>query len=361
MAVRTRPSARSAKPRHEALGLTLDDVKGMYRKMLECRMIGERMMQLNRMGRAAFVGVADGHEAAEVGSAWCIRRGVDWVHPYYRDVGVALVLGQTAKDQFLGVFAKATDPNSAGRQIVNQFSDVAAKIVTGSVVIATQFPQAAGIALALKMRKAAAPTGAEGSAPDSDAVVFTYGGDGSTSPGDFHEAVNFAAIHRLPVVFIIENNLYAISTPASQQMAVPPHERAKGYGIPGLLADGTDVLDVYEKTHAAVERARSGEGPSIVEATCYRLRPHSSDDDDSRYRSKDEVAEWLARDPVDRARAYVLEQGVPESELEAMRAEIAAGIERAIEEAEAEPDPRPEDTLRHVYAEGHPLPDGTRA
>ena len=119
MAHATKAPAKAAKPRHEALGLTLDDVKGMHRAMLQCRMLGERMMQLNRMGRAAFVGVADGHEGAEVGSAWCIRRGVDWVHPYYRDVGVALVLGQSAKDQFLGVFAKASDPNSGGRQIVN--------------------------------------------------------------------------------------------------------------------------------------------------------------------------------------------------------------------------------------------------
>jgi 2-oxoisovalerate dehydrogenase E1 component alpha subunit len=350
MAVRTKSPgpAKAGKARHEALGLGLDDVKGMYRVMLECRMLGERMMQLNRMGRAAFVGVADGHEAAEVGSAWCIQRGVDWCHPYYRDVGVALVLGQTAKDQFLGVFAKATDPNSAGRQIVNQFSDVEAKIVTGSVNIATQFPQAAGIALALKMRK-------------EKAVVFTYGGDGSTSPGDFHEALNFSAIHDLPVVFIIENNLYAISTPVSKQSSVAPHERAKGYGIPGVLADGTDVLDVYEKTKAAADRARRGEGPTIIEATCYRYRPHSSDDDDSRYRSKDELKGWLERDPIDRARAYLLEQGVAEAELETMRAEIAAEIEKAIDEAEAEPDPRPEDMLRHVYAEGHPLPDGTRA
>jgi 2-oxoisovalerate dehydrogenase E1 component subunit alpha len=347
MAVRQKAPSKAA-ARHEALGLTLDDVKGMYRKMLECRMLGERMMQLNRMGRAAFVGVADGQEAAEVGSAWCVRRGVDWVHPYYRDVGVALTLGQTAKDQFLGVFAKATDPNSAGRQIVNQFSDVDAKIVTGSVCIATQFPQAAGIALAIKMR-------------GEDAVVFTYGGDGSTSPGDFHEGVNFAAIHKLPVVFIIENNLYAISTPNALQMSAAPHERAKGYGIPGLLADGMDVLDVYDKTKQAVDRARRGEGPSIVEATCYRYRPHSSDDDDSRYRSKEELAEWLARDPVERSRGYLLAQGVPSDELEAMRTEIAADIERAIDEAEAEPDPLPQDLLRHVYSEELPRPDGTRA
>ncbi|HUG55545.1 MAG TPA: thiamine pyrophosphate-dependent dehydrogenase E1 component subunit alpha [Candidatus Limnocylindrales bacterium] len=351
MAVRARAgNAKKAggKPRHAALGLTLDDVKGMHRVMLLTRMLGERMMQMNRMGRAPFVGVADGHEAAEVGSAWCIRRGVDWCHPYYRDVAVALTLGQTAKDQFLGVFAKATDPNSAGRQVVNQFSDPEAKIVTGSVCIATQFPQAVGIALALRYRK-------------EDAIVFTYGGDGATSPGDFHEAVNFASIHRLPVVFVIENNLFAISTPTSRQMSVPNvADRAAGYGIPGLIGDGTDVLDVYEKTKAAAERARRGEGPSIVEVKCYRYQPHSSDDDDSRYRSKKTLKEWLARDPIDRSRAYLRAQGVAEAELDGMRAEIAAEIERAIDEAEAEPDPRAEDAAKHVYAEDHPLPSGTR-
>jgi len=343
MATRTRAAAR-----HEALGLTLEDVTGMYRVMLLTRMLGERMMQMNRMGRAAFVGVADGHEGAQVGSAWAIRRGHDWVHPYYRDVGVALVLGQTAKDQFLGVFAKATDPNSGGRQIVNQFSDPAANIVTGSVCIATQFPQAAGIALAIKIRK-------------EDRVVFTYGGDGSTSPGDFHEAVNFAAIHKLPVVFVIENNLFAISTPTSKQMSVPNvADRAAGYGIPGIIADGTEVLDVYAKTKEAADRARRGDGPSLIEVKCYRFQPHSSDDDDSRYRSKDALAEWRAKDPVDKGAAYLVGCGVAVADLERIKAEIAAEIERAIDEAEADPDPRAEDLLLHVYAE-EGIPTGTRA
>lgn len=347
MAVRTSASKTAA--RHASLGVALDDVKGMYRAMLLTRLLGERMMQLNRMGRAAFVGVADGHEAAQVGAAWCIRRGVDWVVPYYRDVGVALVLGQTAKDQFLGVFAKATDPNSAGRQIVNQFSDVAARIVTGSVCIATQFPHAVGLALAARNRK-------------EDRVVFAFGGDGATSPGDFHEAVNFASVHRLPVVFVIENNLFAISTPTSQQMAVPNvADRAAAYGIPGVIADGTDVLDVYQKTMAATHRARGGEGPSLVEVKCYRYQPHSSDDDDSRYRAKATLEEWLKKDPIDRCRAYLLRQGVAEAELDALRTALAAEIERAIDEAEAEPDPRPEDATKHVYAEDTPLPSGTRA
>jgi 2-oxoisovalerate dehydrogenase E1 component alpha subunit len=308
--------------------------------MLQTRMIGERMMQLNRMGKAMFVGVADGHEAAEVGSAWCIRRSVDWCVPYYRDVGVALVLGQTSKDQFLGVFAKATDPNSGGRQIVNQFSDPQAKILSGSVHIATQFPHAVGLALAAKVRK-------------EDRIVVTYGGDGATSPGDFHEAMNFAAVHRLPVVFVIENNQYAISTPLRLQMAVKDvAERAAAYGMPGVVADGTDVLDVYEKTRRACDRARRGEGPSLVEVKCYRYRPHSSDDDDSRYRSKDELRQWLAKDPIDKAKAYLVEGGVPEARLDGIREDIGADIEQAIAAAESDPDPDPATLTRHVYAEG---------
>ncbi len=332
-----RVGARRA--RHDELGLSLDDVIAMYRVILETRLVGERMMQLNRMGKAPFVGVADGHEAAQVGSAWAIRKGYDWCVPYYRDVGVALVLGQTAKDQFLGVFAKATDPNSGGRQVVNQFSSPELKILTGSVCIATQFPHACGLALAAKIRR-------------QDYVVIAYGGDGATSPGDFHEALNFASIHKLAVVFVIENNLYAISVPQRLQMAVPNvADRAAAYGMPGVVADGTDVLDVYAKTKAAVDRARRGEGPSLIEVKCYRFRPHSSDDDDSRYRTKAELQRWLARDPVDRARDYALAQGVRAERLDALRREIAEGIERAIAEAEAAPDPDPADLLKHVYAE----------
>ncbi len=326
--------------RHEALGLTIDDVLGMYRVMLLTRLIGERMMQLNRMGKAGFVGVADGHEAAEVGSAWCIKRGVDWCVPYYRDVGVSLVLGQTTKDQFLGVFAKATDPFSGGRQIVNQFSSRELKILSGSVHIATQFPHAVGLALAAKIQK-------------QDHIVFTYGGEGATSPGDFHEAMNFASIHQLAVVFVIENNQYAISTPVKLQMAVPNvADKAAAYGMPGLIADGTDVLDVYEKTRWAADRARRGEGPSLVEAKCYRYRPHSSDDDDSRYRTKDELQEWLRKDPLDKAKAYLLEQGVTPARLDATRAALADDIERAITDAENEPDPDPATLTKHVYFEG---------
>jgi 2-oxoisovalerate dehydrogenase E1 component alpha subunit len=335
--------------RHESLGLSLDDVKGMYRYMLMTRLVSERILQLNRMGRTPFGAGTDGHEAAQIGAAWNIHRGKDWTVPYYRDMGVAFVLGFSALDQFRSVLAKATDPNSGGRAVLNMFSSPADRIVSRSVCVGTEFPHAVGLALALKLRQ-------------EPQIVFAFGGDGATSPGDFHEAANFASVHRLPVVFVIENNLLAISTRFEQQTAVKDiAEKAAAYAMPGHVADGMDVLDSYEKTKIAADRARAGGGPSLVELKCYRYQPHTSDDDDSRYRTKQEVDEWRAKDPVKHAFAYLLAAGVTEPELEGVRASLADEIEQAIARAEGEPDPRPEDAAAHVYAADNPLPDGTRA
>jgi 2-oxoisovalerate dehydrogenase E1 component alpha subunit len=353
MAVRTRDGSdaktEGPRPGHEALGLSLDDVKGMYRRMLQTRMVSERILQLNRMGRTPFGAGTDGHEAAQIGAAWNIRRGKDWTVPYYRDMGVAFVLGMSPLEEFRMVLAKATDTHSAGRQILNQFSSPKDRIVSRSVCVGTEFPHAVGLALAIRNLK-------------EQNIVFAFGGDASTSPGDFHEAVNFAAIHKLPVVFVIENNLLAISTRFEQQMAVPNvADKAAGYGIRGFIADGMDVLDSFDKTRQAVEHTRSGAGPTLVELKCYRYQPHTSDDDDSRYRSKDEVREWMAKDPLDRARKYLGGQGVKGEELDAIRSALDTEIEAAIAQAESEPDPRPEDAIKHVYAEEAPRPDGTRS
>src|SRR6266850_8042690 len=192
--------AVTSRARHEELGLSLDDVKGMFRYMLMTRMVSERILQLNRMGRTPFGAGTDGHEAAQIGAAWCIRRGQDWTVPYYRDMGVAFVLGFSVLGEFRSVLAKATDTNSAGRAMLNMFSSPENRVLSRSVLVGTEFPHAVGLALALKLRK------------ETDNIVFVFGGDGSTSPGDFHEAANFASIHKLPVVFVIENNLLAIST-----------------------------------------------------------------------------------------------------------------------------------------------------
>ncbi len=341
--------AITSRTRHGELGLSLDDVKGMYRYMLMTRMVSERILQLNRMGRTPFGAGTDGHEAAQIGAAWNIRRGKDWTVPYYRDMGVAFVLGVTPLEEFRMVLAKATDEHSAGRQVLNQFSKPRDRIVTRSVCVATEFPHAVGLALAVRNRK-------------EDVIVFAFGGDASTSPGDFHEAANFASVHKLPVVFVIENNLLAISTRFEWQMAVRNvADRASAYAMPGFIADGMDVLDSYAKTKEAVDITRGGGGPTLVELKCYRYQPHTSDDDDSRYRTKEEVREWMAKDPLANARAYLLESGATEADLEQLRAVLDTEIEAAITKAESEPDPRPEDAMRHVYAEGTPLPDGTRA
>lgn len=339
----------TSRARHETLGLSLDDVKAMYRKMLETRMVSERILQLNRMGRTPFGAGTDGHEAAQVGAAWNIRRGKDWTVPYYRDMGVAFVLGMTPLEEFRMVLAKATDTHSAGRQFLNQFSSPKDRIVTRSVCVGTEFPHAVGLALAIRNLK-------------EQNIVFAFGGDASTSPGDFHEAINFAAIHTLPVVFVIENNTLAISTRQELQMAVPNvADKAAGYGVRGLIADGMDVLDSFDKTRQAARHTRSGAGPTLVELKCYRFQPHTSDDDDTRYRTKDEVRGWMEKEPVDRARSYLAEQGTSAEELEAIRVALDKEIEAAIAQAESEPDPRPEDAVKHVYAEEAPRPDGTRS
>src|SRR5438093_4517011 len=196
MAVTTRQGSAAAS-RHSELGLSLDDVTRMYRCMLMTRLVSERILQLNRMGRTPFGAGTDGHEGAQIGAAWCIRPGRDWTVPYYRDMGVSFVLGFTALDEFRAVLGKSTDTNSAGRAMLNMFSSPERRVLSRSVLVGTEFPHAVGLALALRNRK-------------EPHIVFAFGGEGSTSPGDFHEAAHFASNHKLPVVVGIENNILPI-------------------------------------------------------------------------------------------------------------------------------------------------------
>ncbi|MDP9437337.1 MAG: thiamine pyrophosphate-dependent dehydrogenase E1 component subunit alpha, partial [Actinomycetota bacterium] len=260
-----------AYPGREALGLGDDDLLGMYRCMLLARKVDERSWILNRQGKAAFVISCQGQEAAQVGAAYNLRPGHDFLYPYYRDLGMTLLLGQTPRGQFLSILGRREDPNSGGRQMPGHFSARELNIVTASAPIAVQYPQAVGSALAFKMR-------------GEDGVVLASGGEASTSEGDWHEAMNFAGIHDLPVIFLVQNNVYAISVPEPLQVAGSIAGRAEGYGFPGVAVDGNDVLAVYEAAREAVERARRGDGPTLIEAKTYRMTAHSSDDDDRRYR-----------------------------------------------------------------------------
>ncbi len=326
--------------KHETLGLKDEDLMRIYHYMLLARKVDERMWILNRQGKAAFVVPCQGHEAAQVGVAFNLRPGKDYVYPYYRDSGIVLTLGQTARDQLLSLLGKKEDPNSAGRQMPGHYSSRELNIVTISASVAVQYPQAVGTALAFKMR-------------GEDGVVLVSGGEASTSPGDWHEAMNFAGIHGLPVVFLIENNSYAITTPERLQVAGTIAGRAAGYGFPGVEVDGTDVLAVYEVSKEAFERARRGEGPTLIEAKVGRLTAHTSDDDERRYRTQEEIESLPEKDPIVHFKRYLEEAGVLDAEKkEEIAARINTEVVEASEYAERAPFADPEEALERVYAEG---------
>lgn len=323
---------------YEELGLTKQDLGAMYETMVRARKIDERMWKLNRAGKIPFVVSCQGQEAAQVGAAFALEKGTDYILPYYRDVAVVLHFGQTARDLMLSAFAKAEDPNSGGRQMPGHFGSKQHRIVTGSSPVTTQVPHAVGVALATKLKK-------------EELVTFVSFGEGSSNQGDFHEGANFAGVHKLPVILFCENNKYAISVPLSKQLACERvSDRAKGYGMPGVTVDGTDPIAVYVAVKEARARALRGEGPTLIEAEVERLVPHSSDDDDKAYRSVEELADLKNRDGNQLFRKRLIEDGVmTEEEL----AEIEANVDREVNEATAYADKAPyaspESTMDHVY------------
>lgn len=330
-----------ATSKHTALGLTKENLLEIYYWLVLTRTLDDKMWAMNRQGKIPFVISCRGHEGAQIGSAYAIKRGDDWILPYYRDMGVALVVGMTPRDLMLSVYARNADPASGGRQMPGHFGDARRKILSGSSPVATQIPHAAGVALAAQIKR-------------EKTVAIVYFGDGATSKGDFHEGLNFAGIHSLPVVFVCENNGYAISVPQRKQMGITNvADRAAGYGFPGVTVDGNDVLAVYEVAREAIERARRGEGPTLIEAKTFRIAPHSSDDDDRRYRSREEVEEWKKRDPIERFKRYLEEEGLLDEQSDAKIHERAVEmVADAADFAEKSPLPRPEELTKNLYYEG---------
>ncbi|MEO4052502.1 thiamine pyrophosphate-dependent dehydrogenase E1 component subunit alpha [Solibacillus sp. CAU 1738] len=327
--------------KHEDLGLTNEDVLKMYETMLLARRIDERMWLLNRAGKIPFVISCQGQEAAQVGAAFALDNAKDYIAPYYRDMGVVLHFGMTAKELMLSAFAKAEDPNSGGRQMPGHFGQKKNRILTGSSPVTTQVPHAVGVALAGKIKQ-------------EDFITFVTLGEGSSNQGDFHEGANFAGVHKLPVIIMVENNQYAISVPVERQLGCAKvSDRAIGYGMPGVTVDGKNPLEVYKVVKEAADRARRGEGPSLVEAVTYRLTAHSSDDDDRQYRTAEDIAEGKANDPLQLFEQYLLEAGVATaSTFEQLNSKVADIVNEATDYAEAAPYAKPEDALKYVYAQG---------
>ncbi len=328
--------------RHLELGLSDEQALGMYWHILLARRLDERMWILHRQHEVAFHISGIGHEACQVGAAYALKRGYDYAHPYYRDLALSLTLGMTPRDMMLALYGKAGEPSSGARQMPAHYGNRGLNIVAGSSPVATQIPQASGIGFAIKY---------EG----TDQVVLTCFGEGSTAEGDFHEGLNWAGIFKLPVIFLCQNNQYAISEPMEREMPVKSvADRAPAYGMAGLSYDGNDFLESYRVMKDAVDRARRGDGPTLLEAKTYRPVPHSSDDDDRTYRTRDEVDAWKKRDPVLLAREYCLGTGlVDEKQNEEFEQRARETVDDANEFARNEPYPAPEEALKSVWG---PLP-----
>jgi 2-oxoisovalerate dehydrogenase E1 component alpha subunit len=310
--------------------------------MLLQRAVDTRGFQLNRQGKIAIAMGSEGHEAVQAGAGMAFERGKDLLYPYYRNTGITLACGFALEDVFRSQFARATD-TTGGKSIINHITDKKNGIATISSILAAQCPHAVGAAYALKHRG------------ERDRMVLCQFGEGSTSEGEWHESINFAAIHRVPVVFLCENNQWAISTPISKQMANPSvAARGEGYGIEGVVVDGFDPVAVYTAVRQAREKAVSGGGPTIVEAMCYRFLSHTTDDDERTYRTREEVAEQRAKDPVPRYEQRLIEEGVLTAEqIETMRKETAARVNATTDAIEQEPSPEPGTLYESVYAGSH--------
>ncbi len=315
------------------------DLLEMYRRMTLVRTLDERIWMLNRQGKAAIVASSQGHEAGQIGSVWALEKGKDQFYIYYRDLAVMLMLGMTPVEIMSGFLAKVGEPMSGARQFPTHGAYPDLGLVNISNVVGTHIPQAVGAALAARMR-------------GEDSVVITYFGDGASSVGDCHEAMNFAAIHSLPVIFFCENNKYAISVPISRQMAVDSiASRAEGYGMPGIEVDGCDIVAVYEATYEAARRARSGQGPTLIEAHVERYLPHTSDDDDTLYRPREELEEARKRDPLKILSEQLREIGVLTDETEGhFKSEARNIVNEATDVVESAPYPGVSDFYKHVYA-----------
>ena len=337
----TQPKGEAGEiPRALPQGLSPEDLVEFYRKMVLIRATDERIWMMNRQGKVPIAASSQGHEAAQLGSLLAAQLdGNCFLFPYYRDLALKMGAGLTPTQVMKSFMGKAGEPYSNARQFPLQGADLEHNVIQISNVVAAGLTQSVGYALGSKMR-------------GTGTVSLVYFGDGASSQGETHEAMNFAGVHKLPVVFICENNRYAISVPQSSQMAIADvANRAEGYGFPGVVVDGMDLLQVYEATREAIARARS-QGPALLEMKVERFMPHTTDDDDRRYRPAEEVENIRQRDPLAAFGAYMVEQGyLSQQEVDEIGAEAAEAINEATDAADAAEPPDPSEMLKHVYVD----------
>ena len=320
-------------------GLTREDLVEWYTKMVLVRTIDERIWALNRQGKVPIAASCQGHEAAQLGSLLAAQKdGNCFIFPYYRDLGLKMAAGLTPTQVMLSFMGKEGEPYSNGRQFPLQGADLPRNIIQISNVVGAGLTQAVGYALGSKMK-------------GDETVVLSYFGDGATSQGEAHEAMNFAGVHKLPVVFICENNHYAISVPQHRQMATEDlSARASGYGFPGFALDGMDFFRCYEATREAINRARR-EGPVLLEMRVERLMPHTTDDDDRRYRPAEELEAVRQLDPVATFGATLIAQGMlSHDQSEKIKAQALREINDATDAAEAASPPDVSTLFHAVYS-----------
>lgn len=316
-------------------GLDARTCLAFYRAMARTRALDERGMMLQRQGRIGFYLPSTGEEAAQIGAAAALQEA-DWVFPSYRDPGMALWRGATMTEMLANCFGRDGDP-CKGRQMPVHYAFP--RFVSISSPIGTQIIQAAGMGMAARIRKAGD-------------IALACLGDGATSSNDFHTGMNFAGVWRSPVIFLCKNNGWAISVPMAKQTASATiAEKAQAYGMPGVRVDGNDVLAVHQAATEAALRARAGKGPTLIEAVTFRMGPHSSSDDPTRYRDRRQVEEWRLKDPLERFKRYLLKQGfATEQEEAALREKASTEAMEAAKAAEAMPPPPVSSMFDDVFA-----------
>ncbi|MBL50838.1 MAG: tungsten formylmethanofuran dehydrogenase [Candidatus Marinimicrobia bacterium] len=325
-------------------GFTKRQILDIYSKMALSRRLDEKMLILLKQGKSFFHMGASGHEAAQLAAATALRPGEDWAFPYYREAAFCIGLGMTSREQLLSFLAKADDPNSGGRQMPQHYGHKDLRIISQSSPTGTQYLQAVGCALARKMDK-------------TKELVYVSSGEGTTSQGDFHEALNWASNAKAPVIFHIQDNEYAISTHKSEQTADSVYAMTAGYkNLSRYDVDGTNFFETNLAFKQAVERARKGKGPTLVVSNVVRLLPHSSSDDQRKYRTEDDLAKDLKRDPLTVLEDECIKQKfITEKEFEKIIQNIELQVDEETEWAEKQEHPLPETALDHIYSDDNQI------